>query len=109
MQLCVVHLVRFAELRTLEVAPAGGADLQSISRAATVAEAEQHLAVLEAKWRSYRSVSQVWRRNWVRITPFFMLYACCLARRCLLQELPAILIRCSDVASRRNGRTMVVL
>ena len=47
------------------------ADLQSIYRAATAAEAEQHLAELEAKWKAYPSVSQVWRRNWARITPFF--------------------------------------
>src|SRR5579863_2245098 len=34
-------------------------------------EAEQHLTELEAKWKAYPSVSQVWRRNWARITPFF--------------------------------------
>ena len=27
--------------------------------------------VLENKWKTYPSVSQVWRRNWARITPFF--------------------------------------
>ena len=47
------------------------ADLQLIYRAATAAEAEQHLAELESKWKAYPSVSQVWRRNWARITPFF--------------------------------------
>jgi putative transposase len=71
-QLCIVHLVRAAlnyvpwKLRKPVVA-----DLQSIYRAATVAEAEQHLAALEGKWKAYPSVSQVWRRNWSRITPFF--------------------------------------
>ena len=29
------------------------------------------LPELEAKWKAYPSVSQVWRRNWARITPFF--------------------------------------
>lgn len=47
------------------------ADLQSIYRAATAAKAEQHLEELAAKWKAYPSVSQVWRRNWARITPFF--------------------------------------
>src|SRR5436190_9861984 len=71
-QLCIVHLVRASlnyvpwKLRKPVVA-----DLQSIYRAATAAEAEQHLAELEAKWKAYPSVSQVWRRNWARITPFF--------------------------------------
>jgi len=36
-----------------------------------VAEAEHGLQELEAKWKAYPSVSQVWRRNWARITPFF--------------------------------------
>jgi len=26
---------------------------------------------LETKWKAYPSLNQVWRRNWVRITPFF--------------------------------------
>jgi putative transposase len=71
-QLCIVHLVRASlnyvpwKLRKPVVA-----DLQSIYRAATVAEAEQQLAELETKWKAYPSVSQVWRRNWARITPFF--------------------------------------
>ena len=71
-QLCIVHLVRASlnyvpwKLRKQAVA-----DLQLIYRAATAAEAEQHLAELEGKWRSYPSLSQVWRRNWGRITPFF--------------------------------------
>jgi hypothetical protein len=38
---------------------------------AIAAEAEQHLQELEGKWKAYPSVSQVWRRNWARITPFF--------------------------------------
>jgi putative transposase len=71
-QLCIVHLVRASlnyvpwKLRKPVVT-----DLQLIYRAATAAEAEQHLQELEGKWKAYPSVSQVWRRNWARITPFF--------------------------------------
>src|SRR5713226_7741351 len=32
-------------------------------------EAEQYLGELESKWKTYPSISQVWRRNWARITP----------------------------------------
>src|SRR3984957_15205867 len=51
-QLCIVHLVR----ASLNYVPwkqrkAAVADLQLIYRAATVAEAEQHLEALEAKWK----------------------------------------------------------
>ncbi len=45
--------------------------LRRIYSSATAAEAEQHLQELEDKWKAYPSVSQVWRRNWPRITPFF--------------------------------------
>src|ERR1043165_7441431 len=71
-QLCIVHLVR-ASLNYVpwQARKPVAADLQSIYRAGTVAEAEQHLAQLECKWKAYPSVSQVWRRNWARITPFF--------------------------------------
>src|SRR5678809_1275977 len=66
-QLCIGHLVRASlnyvpwKLRKPVVA-----DLQLIYRAATVAEAEQQLVELEAKWKAYPSVSQVWRRNGAR-------------------------------------------
>ena len=71
-QLCIVHLVR----ATLNYVPwkarkPVAADLQPIYRANTAAEAEQHLAQLEGKWKAYPSVSQMWRRNWARVTPFF--------------------------------------
>ena len=71
-QLCIVHLVR-ASLNYVpwKLRKAVAADLRSIYRDATVAEAEQHLAELETKWKAYPSVSQIWRRNWSRITPFF--------------------------------------
>jgi putative transposase len=71
-QLCIVHLVR----ASLNYVPwksrkPVARDLQSIYRAATAAEAEQQLQELEGKWKTYPSVSQVWRRNWPCITPFF--------------------------------------
>ena len=71
-QLCIVHLVR-ASLNYVpwKARKPVAADLQLIYRAGTVAVAEQNLAQLEGKWKAYPSVSQVWRRNWARITPFF--------------------------------------
>jgi putative transposase len=71
-QLCIVHVVR-ASLNYVpwKMRKPVAADLQLIYRAATAAEAEQHLEELAAKWKAYPSVSQVWRRNWARITPFF--------------------------------------
>ena len=72
-KLCIVHMVRHSlnyvswKLRK-EVA----ADLRAIYTAATVEEAEQHLAAFEAKWdQDYPAIGQSWRRNWARITPFF--------------------------------------
>jgi putative transposase len=71
-QLCIVHLVR----ASLNYVPwkdrklvAG--DLRRIYRAATAEEGKQKLEELALKWKVYPSVSQVWRRNWECITPFF--------------------------------------
>ena len=71
-QLCIVHVVR-ASLNYVpwKMRKPVAAGLQTIYRAATVAEAEHSLQELEAKWKAYPSISQVWRRNWARITPFF--------------------------------------
>lgn len=72
-QLCIVHLVRYSlnyiswKLRK-EVA----LDLRTIYAAATVEEAEQRLDEFEEKWgAAYPSIVQSWRRNWIRIIPFF--------------------------------------
>ena len=72
-QLCIVHLVRYSlnyvswKLRK-EVA----ADLRAIYTAATVEEAEQHLAAFEAKWGTdYPAIVKSWHANWARIIPFF--------------------------------------
>ncbi len=72
-QLCIVHLVR----ASLNYVPwkqrkQVAADLRTIYQAGTATEAELALDHLAAKWdSSFPSVSQIWRRNWDRITPFF--------------------------------------
>ncbi len=72
-QLCIVHLVR----ASLNYVPwkqrkLVATDLRAIYQAATATEAELALDRLAEKWdASFPSVSQIWRRNWARITPFF--------------------------------------
>ncbi len=47
------------------------ADLQKIYRSATRDEAELRLSEFADKWDSkYPSISQSWKRNWERLTPF---------------------------------------
>jgi putative transposase len=72
-QLCIVHLVR-ASLTYVnwkqrkEVA----GDLRLIYQASTVSEAEIQRDAFARKWdATYPMVSQIWRRNWERIIPFF--------------------------------------
>ena len=72
-QLCIVHLVRnclnyvsWKERKTV------AAELKPIYRAATSEEAQQRLATFAEKWDGrYPSISQIWRRNWEQVTPFF--------------------------------------
>jgi putative transposase len=72
-QLCIVHLVRqslnyVSYKQRREVA----ADLKPIYRATTAEQAELELNTFAAKWdSSHPTISQVWRRNWERIIPFF--------------------------------------
>ncbi len=72
-QLCIVHMVRaslnFVNWRQrVEVA----ADLKTIYRAATEQEAERQLEQFALKWdKKYPTISALWRRNWLGITPFF--------------------------------------
>jgi putative transposase len=48
------------------------ADLKTIYRAPTEAEAEQRLKDFSEKWDGkYPSISALWRRNWLGIVPFF--------------------------------------
>lgn len=72
-QLCVVHMVRHSlNYVTWKRRPEVAADLKRIYTCATAAEAEGRLAEFEAKWDAeYPPISQSWRRNWSRLTPFF--------------------------------------
>jgi putative transposase len=72
-QLCVVHLVRHclnyvSWKQRKEVA----SDLRPIYTAPTASAAELALDQFAAKWdATHPSISQIWRRNWERVTPFF--------------------------------------
>lgn len=72
-QLCIVHLVRqslnyVSWKQRRQVA----ADLRPIYGAPTAEEAGRQLGEFAAKWdATHPTISQVWRRNWERITPFF--------------------------------------
>ena len=72
-QLCIVHLVR-ASLNYVswKQRRAVAADLRKIYTSATVAEAEAALEAFASTWdRSHPTISQIWRRNWERVIPFF--------------------------------------
>jgi len=72
-QLCIVHLVR-ASLNYVswKQRRAVAGDLRRIYRAATMEAAEQELETFASKWdRTHPTISQIWRRNWARIIPFF--------------------------------------
>src|ERR1017187_4309857 len=72
-QLCIVHLVRaslhYVNWKQRKEVAAG---LRLIYQAGTAAEAEMQRDEFARKWdATYPMVSQIWRRNWERITPFF--------------------------------------
>jgi putative transposase len=72
-QLCIVHMVR-ASLNYIawKQRREAAADLRLIYRASTVQEAEMHLEAFARKWdATHPTVSQIWRRNWGRVIPFF--------------------------------------
>jgi putative transposase len=72
-QLCIVHMIRaslgyvnWKQRKTV------AADLKKIYRSATREEAERQLEEFAEKWdKVYPMVSQVWKRNWPGIVPFF--------------------------------------
>jgi len=72
-QLCLVHQVRGSlNYVSWKQRKAVAADLKPIYQASTVEEAEQRLDEFAAKWdASYPTISQMWRRNWEHLTPFF--------------------------------------
>jgi len=72
-QLCIVHQLR-ASLHYVswKQRKAVAADLRPIYQASTVEAAEQKLGEFAAKWdETYPTISQMWRRNWEHLTPFF--------------------------------------
>ena len=72
-QLCIVHLVR-ASLNYVswKQRRAVAGDLRRIYRAATAETGEQELEAFARKWDgTHPTISQIWRRNWARIIPFF--------------------------------------
>jgi putative transposase len=72
-QLCIVHLVR----QSLNYVPwkqrkMVAADLRLIYTAVSADAAELELEAFAGKWdKAYPTISQVWRRNWSRVIPFF--------------------------------------
>ena len=72
-QLCIVHMVRHSlNYVSWKRRPEVAADLKRIYESATADEAEQRLGEFEAKWDDdYLPIGQSWRRNWLRLTPFF--------------------------------------
>jgi putative transposase len=72
-QLCIVHMVRNSlNYVSWKMRAEVAADLKRIYTASTADEAEQRLGEFEDKWDDdYLPISQSWRRNWVRIIPFF--------------------------------------
>jgi putative transposase len=72
-QLCIVHLVR-ASLGYVswKQRKAVAGDLREVYQSATALDADLRLDTFAKKWDGVcPMVSQTWRRNWDRITPFF--------------------------------------
>lgn len=72
-QLCIVHMVRHSlNFVGWKERKQVAADLRRIYTATTVEQAEMALGEFELKWdEKFASISQSWRRNWTRLTPFF--------------------------------------
>jgi putative transposase len=72
-QLCIVHQVRGSlNYVSWKQRKQVAADLKPIYQASTVEEAGQRLDEFAAKWDgAYPTISQMWRRNWEHLTPFF--------------------------------------
>jgi putative transposase len=72
-QLCIVHLVRnclnYVSWKERKMV---AADLKPIYGAATSDEGWQRLEGFAEKWDGrYPSISQIWRRNWDQVSPFY--------------------------------------
>ena len=75
-QTCLVHLLRASlNYATWKERKALAADLKTIYRAASAAQAEQALAALRVKWPKHQVVADVWNatgRGWCRFSTFPM-------------------------------------
>lgn len=72
-QLCIVHVVRNClNYVSWKERKQVAADLKPIYRAATEEDGKKRLEEFAAKWDGkYPSISQIWRRNWEQIRPFY--------------------------------------
>jgi len=72
-QLCIVHQIRGSlNYVSWKERKQVAADLKPIYQASTVEQAEQKLDEFAAKWDGqYPTISQMWRRNWEHLIPFF--------------------------------------
>ena len=72
-QLCIVHLVRHSlNYVSWKQRKRVASDLRSIYTAPTAEAAELALDQFAGKWDpTHAVISQVWRRNWARVIPFF--------------------------------------
>ena len=71
-QTCIVHMVRYSmKFVTSKDREAVAKDLKRIYQALTLEEAEMNLESFSHTWDAkYPTISDSWRRNWSRITPF---------------------------------------
>ena len=72
-QLCIVHKIRnslaYVSWKDRKIL---AADLKTIYSAKTLIEAEMALDAFSEKWdHHYPSISASWRRDWIRLIPFF--------------------------------------
>lgn len=72
-QLCIVHLVRHSlNYVSYKQRREAACDLRPVYTAATEEAAEIALDGFASKWdATHPTISQVWRRNWTRVIPFF--------------------------------------
>jgi len=72
-QLCIVHMVRHSlNYVSWKQRKAVASDLRHIYTAPTEEAAEMALNEFAVKWdKNCPTISEIWRRNWTRITPFF--------------------------------------
>jgi putative transposase len=72
-QLCIVHLVRNSlHYVSWKERKAVAAELKPIYRAATAEDGWDQLGAFAEKWDDrYPSISQIWKRNWDQVRPFF--------------------------------------